>query len=85
MTPDEKIEQFQKLVQAAIEKHKTVYNKQVELKTERTMKVIDHKVAAVGDSIQANDRPAAERSLDQALKAVERLNLELDALIAQRH
>ncbi len=85
MTPDEKIMKFQNLVQAAIEKYEVIQTKQVESLSERTMKVIDHKVAAVGEMIQAKNSRAAERSLDSALKAVERLNIEFDAMIAQEN
>jgi hypothetical protein len=49
---------------------------------EKTMKVIDHKVVAVGEMVQAKNSLAAERSLDRALKAAELLNMELDELIA---
>jgi hypothetical protein len=84
MTPDEQINQFQNQVQRAIEKYNAIQSAEVDLLTERTMKVVDHKVAAVGEMIQAKNSRAAERSLDSALKAIERLNAEFDALIAQK-
>jgi hypothetical protein len=82
MTPEEKIEKFQDQVKAAIKKYDAIRSAEVDLISERTMKVIDLKVAAVGDMIQANNSRAAERSLDSALKAVERLNAKFDALVA---
>jgi hypothetical protein len=84
MTPDEKIKQFQNRVQAAIEKYGTIRGAEVDLTSERTMKVIDHKVAAVGEMIEAKNSRAVERSLDSALKAIDRLNAEFDAMIARR-
>jgi hypothetical protein len=81
MSPDEKIDLFLKHVEAAIDKYKTIQTKRADL-SERTMKVIDHKVVAVGEMIQAKNRLAAERSLDQALEAVKRLNNEFDKFLA---
>ena len=84
MTPDEKIKKFRDQVKAAIKKYDAIRNEQVDLISERTMKVIDHRVAAVGHMVQAKNSRAAERSLDSALKAVERLNAKFDALVAHR-
>jgi hypothetical protein len=81
MTPDEKIQQFQKLVQTSIRKYKLVQNEQTDLILERTMKVIDHKVVAIGEFIHSGRKRSAERTLDRALWAVRRLNTELDEII----
>ena len=84
MTPDERIELFQERVKVAIEKYGTICSAEVDSISERTMKVIDHKVAAIGEMIQAKNSRAAERGLDRALKTIERLNQKFDALIAQK-
>jgi hypothetical protein len=80
MTPDEKIDLFMKRVDSALGKYRSIQSARVDLSVERTMKVIDQKVAAVGEMIESEDRHAAERCLDRALDAVELLNTELDFL-----
>ncbi len=90
MTPDEKIDFFTKLVADTIRKFQMLETRRIDtiptlrakwILVEKTMKVIDQKVAAVGALINAHDSLAAERSLDRAVKAAELLNLELDELL----
>jgi hypothetical protein len=80
MTSDEKIDFFLERVDSAVGKYRSVQSEQVDLIVERTMKVIDQKVLAVGEMIESKDRHAAKRCLDRALDAVELLNTELDSL-----
>jgi hypothetical protein len=55
MTPGEKIDFFVKRRDEAREKYKSIKSEQVDLIIERKMKVIDHKVLAVGERIQSKD------------------------------
>jgi hypothetical protein len=80
VTPDQKIDLFLQRVPEVMKKYALVEMKSPHLipRLEKTMKVIDQKIPAIGQMLDASNRSGARQTLDHALKAIELLNRLLD-------